>query len=328
VKLFKYFILALLIVVVSCGFVFGQGKKSKKKISRPKTPAASVKEVKKDMPADIQSDTQNAGFQTLAQNSARIPGGKPFIYVARTRESYEILKGMAELSSPAEIDFAKFAVVAAFLGAKPTGGYAVSIAGHTLNDMYIGARVKISAIGPKPGQIVTDALTSPFKAVLIPVDEEKTLELEIGDDWKNSAEVYTVASGNFEFSGGFAFVQRKFDIGGRIYLWRGGDLITCAFDLAGKGTESGRRLSETVTGKLAGDNSVRLSPVDPGGFVNNPRPALQMAGTLDDQKLSLKIKSLQTHWSDGFEGQGFFQAFKENCPSKKMASSLTYQRSL
>lgn len=303
-KPFKIFIFFFLIVSLA-GVSAGQKAKPKKKPVKPK-PAAKPTTVKKDMP----SAPKDAQFELFSEGSMSLGENKPFIFVARNKESYAILKEKLELTPLKEIDFSKFALVGAFMGMKPTGGYSVNIGGYTVDDMYTGARVRISALSPAPGQIVTEAFTSPFKVVLVPVEEEKTLVLEIGQEWKNSAEIYKITSGNFHFSGGFAFMERKFLIEGSVLVWRAGDLISCAFELSGKGAEKARKLSETASGKLEKDGSITLFQFDPGGFVNNPRPALKATGRIDAAKLSLEFTSLPTHWSDGFEGQGKLEAVK------------------
>ncbi len=302
----KSFLFILLIIAIAAGVGFGQRPKTKKKKAvKPKTPVIAIK---KDMP----SETKNSAFSLFAEGSLGLEDGKPFIYVARDAESFAALKKIIiELAPAADVDFSKYAVVAAFLGTKPTGGYDISITGAAVNEMYTGARVKVAAINPAPDRIVTDALTSPFKAVLVPVGEERSLEIEVGPEWKNSAETYRVISGNFQFSGGFAPMTKKFDVEGRVLVWRSGDLITCAFGLSGKGDESARKLGETASGLIGKDGSINIFRLDSGGFINNPRPAVAAKGRLDGTKLSLAFTPLRSFWSDGFEGGGKLEAVKK-----------------
>jgi len=295
---FKIFIFFILIVSLAVVASFGQTSGSKKKKAvkpKPKTPVSAVKKEKPVLMSQVK-------LSVLAEGSyGKIE--KPFVYVARNKEAYAELQKMIE-NLPADVDFSKNAVVAAFLGTKPTGGYGVVISGDTLNDQYTGTSLRISALNPAPGRIVTDALTSPFTIVLVPVEEEKTLELAMGDEWKKAAETYRVTSGNFEFSGGFAFVQKKFDIEGTINIWRSSDLVTCAFDLSGKGAEKERRLNETASGKTGKENSLSLMRLDAGNFISSPRPPLAVRGKLDAAKLTLEFTPLPTHWADGFTGRG------------------------
>jgi hypothetical protein len=58
------------------------------------------------------------------------------------------------------VDFRTRRVAAFFWGLKPTGGYGIEVLGVT----YVGdtARVVLNLISPRPGAIVTQALTSPY----------------------------------------------------------------------------------------------------------------------------------------------------------------------
>jgi hypothetical protein len=58
------------------------------------------------------------------------------------------------------VDFRTRSVAAFFWGLKPTGGYGIEVLGVT----YLGdtARVVLNLISPRPGAIVTQALTSPY----------------------------------------------------------------------------------------------------------------------------------------------------------------------
>ncbi|HYJ44981.1 MAG TPA: protease complex subunit PrcB family protein, partial [Pyrinomonadaceae bacterium] len=76
------------------------------------------------------------------------------------------------------------AVIIAHQGLKRTGGYGISIAEIGREGTSLAVRVREQ--NPKPGDVVTEALTSPFVAVSIPrppegsvvkfEDEEKKLE--------------------------------------------------------------------------------------------------------------------------------------------------------
>lgn len=298
-RTYKAFIFILLIVSLAAGISFGQTSKSKKK----KPVKAKPKKAAKVM--EIPPGSAQIQFKVLAEGSyGQI--SRPFIYVARSKEAYAELQKLIE-NLPVEVDFSKNAVVAAFAGMKPTGGYDCIFAGYHLKD---GVRVSISSLAPLPGRIVTDALTSPFKVALVPVEEEKTVEVAAGAEWKNVAEIYRVTSGNFQFSGGFAFVQKRFDITGTINVWRSGELVTCAFELSARGAEKERKLTETASGIVSQGNSLRIWRLDAGGFVNDPRPPLEAKGRLDAAKLSLEFTSLPTHWSDGFTGRGKLTAAK------------------
>ncbi|HEX8922354.1 MAG TPA: protease complex subunit PrcB family protein, partial [Pyrinomonadaceae bacterium] len=72
-----------------------------------------------------------------------------------------------------EVNFNTRAVVLVYQGRKNTGGYGISVAeirreGTTLT-------VRVNEQRPKPGDVVTDALTSPFVAVSIPRPPDGTI---------------------------------------------------------------------------------------------------------------------------------------------------------
>ncbi|MDQ3712971.1 MAG: protease complex subunit PrcB family protein, partial [Acidobacteriota bacterium] len=128
----------------------------------------------------------------------------PFIFVARSKETYAQLQMLVENLPPApEIDFSKMVVVAAFAGTKNTGGYSVSI-------QQTNNKIVVEVVEPPKDAITTDALTMPFQVALVPIEEEKSLLLEVSANWKNQMQIYKITSGEFESSGGFAGIIKKF----------------------------------------------------------------------------------------------------------------------
>ncbi|HEX8708257.1 MAG TPA: DUF885 family protein [Pyrinomonadaceae bacterium] len=65
-----------------------------------------------------------------------------------------------------EVSFSTHAVLIAYQGRKPTGGYGISIAGLRREGSTLVVRV--SEQSPKAGEVVADVLTSPFVVVSIP----------------------------------------------------------------------------------------------------------------------------------------------------------------
>jgi hypothetical protein len=78
-----------------------------------------------------------------------------------------------------EIDFDKQTVLAVFMGRKPTGGYATKITRITDTGKRIEATVQEHA--PGPGDIVTQALTSPYHMVAVPKTEKPVVFRSQGD---------------------------------------------------------------------------------------------------------------------------------------------------
>jgi hypothetical protein len=222
---------------------------------------------------------------------------KPFVFVARDVNAYkELTKLVSQLPAISEIDFSTNAVVSVFLGTKPTPGYTVIF---TKTDK--GAKLITSA--PPKDLILPQVLTSPVKIALIPQDEESSLQLEISDDLKKSAKTYHVKSGEFQFTGGFAPIERKFQIGGTIDVWQVNNLVTLDFNLKNSNDETPRMLEEMASGSTAKEN-ISIWRVDSGSFIDPPRPALKADGTFSPNKLTLTFESLKSIYSDGYEGSG------------------------
>jgi hypothetical protein len=72
-----------------------------------------------------------------------------------------------------EVNFNTRAVVVAHQGRKPTGGYGISVAAVRREGSTLVVRVNEQS--PKKGDIVTEALTSPFVAVSIPRPPDGTV---------------------------------------------------------------------------------------------------------------------------------------------------------
>lgn len=75
------------------------------------------------------------------------------------------------------VDFAKEAVVAAFMGRKSTGGFSVELVGaERLADGTVVVRLR--NLAPKPGMMVTQALTSPFVVLAVPAGQDARVSVE------------------------------------------------------------------------------------------------------------------------------------------------------
>ncbi|MCL4416925.1 MAG: protease complex subunit PrcB family protein [Actinobacteria bacterium] len=88
-------------------------------------------------------------------------------FVIKDTESFnqllaKISNGDSEITNK-DVDFSKEMVVGVFLGEKPTGGYTVEISDVLKQDKYIEFLIKINE--PNPGEIVTEAITSPYHII-------------------------------------------------------------------------------------------------------------------------------------------------------------------
>ncbi len=227
----------------------------------------------------------------------------PFVFVARSKETYAQLQMFVENLPPdSEIDFGKMAVIAAFAGTKNTGGYSVSIR-QTVD------KIVVEVIEPPKDAMTTDALTMPFQVALVPVEEEKSLPLEVSANWKSAVQTYKITSGEFESSGGFAGTLKKFSAEGTIGVLSFGDYATLIFNLTGKGASKNMRLTETASGVMK-EGKINLARLDAGSFSEGPKPPLKVSGTLSGGKLSLMFEPLPTKIADGFQASGKIEAVK------------------
>ncbi len=260
----------------------------------------------KTMPEKTASTPEKSELKTLAEGSnGQIT--KPFIFVARTKETYAEMQKLAEnLPNVSEIDFTKSAVVGAFAGTKNTGGYSVAFD-------QIGNKISVKDISPPADAMVTEALTMPFKVVLIPLEEEASLTLDLSENWTKEAQNYQVKSGAFSFSGGFAGRQFKFEPQGIVQILTTENYVTLILNLSGKGKASERKLNEIGSGSLK-NGKIDLPRLEAGNFIDLPHPPLVVSGTISDEKISLTFEPGKRDYvvSDGYEGRGKLEAEKTN----------------
>lgn len=230
---------------------------------------------------------------------------KPFMFVARSAAAYGELRTVAkDLPDASNIDFSKNAVVVGFGGTRSTGGWTVEIEKGLQNPVIV---IK----GPAKDMMVTQSITTPFKAVLVPVGENDGLSVKLSNT--NAPRLnktdYRLSKGDFGFTGGFAGRQKEFTAGGTVSVLTYGNLVTFSFDLKGKGAELKRKLVDTASGTLK-NGAVNLSWVDAGTFADSPRPAFAATGKLLNSKLSLSFAALPTNVADGYLGRGSLEAIK------------------
>jgi hypothetical protein len=248
------------------------------------------------------TDAKTDGLKTIAEGAnAKIK--QPFIFIARDGKTYELLKNsIDDLPSASTIDFTKTAVVAAFAGMKNSGGYSLAV-------KQTGENYSVEVLSPPKDALVTMALTNPYKVTLVPVEEEKSLNLSVSEDFKTAIQTYKIASSDFTYSGGFAFREKKFSAEGTIDFMQVGDLVTLDFNLSGKGADSEMKLTETASGILK-DGKIELSRLDAGSFSEGPKPPVKVSGSIDENKLNLTFEPLPTNTADGFSMSGKLEAVK------------------
>jgi len=225
----------------------------------------------------------------------------PFIFVARSEETYAQLQKFVENLPPAAtIDFTKSAIVAAFAGTKNTGGYSVSV-------KKAADKILVNVVEPPKDAMTTDALTTPFVISRVAIEEENFLPLEVSKNWKDAVRTYKITSGAFESSGGLAGKLKKFNAEGTVGVLTFGDYATFFFNFSGKGADKNLRLTETASGVLKNGN-VELTRLDAGSFAEGPKPPLKVSGKITGDKISLTFEPLPTRAADGFQVGGKIEA--------------------
>ena len=267
----------------------------KKKTNMNKTTPEKTPDEKVSQPVEANAKTIAEGANSKIET--------PFVFAARSAETYAQMQNFAENLPPAsQFDFDKSAIVAAFAGTKNTGGYSVGIPNSA-------DKITINLIAPPKDAMTTQALTTPYKIVLIPIEAEDDLLLNLTENWQNAAQTYKVASGEFEYSGGFAGIVKKFEAEGTIKILRSGDDVTLIFNLSGKDAEKARKLNAAASGKIT-DGKIYLPRLDPGSFSENPKPPVKVSGTLANDKLNLSFEPLPTGVADGFQVRGKIESSK------------------
>jgi hypothetical protein len=295
-KTFKLFLLAL----IGFGIIGCASAQTKKGENDEKPGTKTTKTNGKPMNDKPIDKPASDDIKVLAQG-AYSSIEQPFVFAARSKETYVQLQNLVENLPPVlEIDFTRAAVVAAFAGTKNTGGYSVSI-------KNTGDKFLIETVKPPADTMVTQVITAPFKVALVTLEENNSLNLQLSANWKNATQTYKITSGAFESSGGFAGTRKKFDAEGTISVLNFGDYATLIFNLAGKGAEKTKNLTETASGLLTKEK-VELARLDARNFSENPKPPLKVSGTISGGKLSLVLEPVPTTVADGFQLRGKIEA--------------------
>ena len=290
----------LLLLVLSFTLALGCSAQNKEK---PALEKPNEKKMKTEVtPCEPDSLSLSSEIKTLA-GGAYSAIEDTFLFAARSKETYALLKSFAENLPPeSEIDFSKSAVIAAFAGEKRTGGYTVEIKKSS-------GRITIEVKEPPKDAITTDALTYPFQIALVPVEEEKPLDLAVSENWTKAMRIYKVSTGEFESSGGITGRLKRFAAEGTVGVLQMGDFVTLDFNLSSKGTESEMKLNEIASGVIR-NGRIDLASLDAGSFSEGPKPPVKVTGTAAADKLELTFEPLPTRVADGFQVSGKLQAVR------------------
>jgi hypothetical protein len=280
--------------------------------NRPATNQQSTPVMNQSTPANTPTPATGGNvsgeMRTLAEG-AYGPVEEPFVAVVRDAETYAELRALAgQLPELKEDFFASNAVVAAFLGTRRTGGYAVEITRQ-------GGALRVSEKRPPKDAMLTQALTQPFKIVSVGAGAENPPRLELNGEW-GARHKYSVTTGSFEQSGGIAGRREQFQVRGDIRTAQLGRLVTLHLFLASASSANPRSLRTVATGLAGGSGNFRLPRLDAGTLVDRPNGGLAANGQLSENntKLSLTFEPLPDNVADGFEGRGSLEARSDGGP--------------
>ena len=237
-----------------------------------------------------------------------------FVAVARDVETYGALRElMGQLPEMNADSFRTSVVVAAFLGRRNTGGYGIN-----LTRAADGTIRLVESLPPKDA-LVTQAITSPFKIVSVPVGDEQPLSFEMEGEWKTMTRPYRVTKGTFTVSGGIMGSREDFRLEGEIGVMRQGKLATLTFDLKAAGETKTRSLRDVATAVVQPDGQFTITHMAAGTLVSPPPGALRATGKFADSEnnLTLTFESLPSNVADGYQGEGSLEATATAAPPQK-----------
>ncbi|MGH9941281.1 MAG: protease complex subunit PrcB family protein [Pyrinomonadaceae bacterium] len=249
---------------------------------------------------------------------------EPFVFVARDAETYAALREMLkQLPAQSAEFFQTRAVVAAFLGQRRSGGYAVEIE-RAAQSSPGRASFRIIERAPARDAIVTMALTAPHIVAVVPAAWDESLELALDSAWQQSARRYNLTGGELTVSGGFAGVNEQSKLQGTISVLRAGRLATFLFELKKEGGRQSSHppaaLGDAASGFIEADGRVRLPRFTSFPLTGAVESPFRAAGQLADggTKLSLTFETVPApNIADNFSAAGRLEATASAAPTTK-----------
>ena len=298
----KNIIIAVIFVLASTGVeAFAQRSISLDEL-RKSGKSGDVSE--KKMNAEDKSDGRESDQVLMMAEGGYSKVNRPFVFVARDESTYSMLDKMVGGVEFSEVDFDKYAVVAAFSGEKETGGYSISI-------KLVNGICEIKDVAPPHGAIVTDALTKPYSLAIVPIEEQKSLNISTDETWESVTNRYEIKSGEFQFEGGFIGITKRFEVGGEVKVIQFENFVTMYFSVVGTGNEQIRAMQESGSGSLDG-KLPGISRLEGGSLIDRPHPPLQAMVMISEAALSIDFVPGKRDYvvNDGFTGKGKIKAEK------------------
>jgi len=258
----------------------------------------------KPSPSPVERQVPGANDLKVLAEGFHSSINEPFIAVIRDAETYAALTKLDEHLPKLDASFFESnAVVAAFLGQRNTGGYAVEIRREGKGG------VRLIEKKPGKGMMVPQMITSPFRIISVEGGQNSPLAVAVtlDDAWNARMQRYRITSSTFTSGGGFAGRTEQFRLEGDVLVMRIDKLVTLAFEIYSSNVQKKRSLIEFATG-IENDRGVLLQKFSADKLVDNPNPGLQATGSIDEKGLSLQIGSRPTNVADGYSGSGSIDA--------------------
>lgn len=263
-------------------------------------PTPMPKEMETPVPTDGEIKELVAGAYCTVLES--------FVIVARDPETYAALRAMNQnikLPDEAADFFKSNAVIAAFLGQRRTGGFAVDISRGTSGEINILER------SPKKGAMVIQVLTTPFKIVSVPANMDAPITLSLDATWKARLRNYQVTSGELNVTGGFAGIHESSGLAGTLQVMRADMWATFIFDLQSTNKAKTRQLRDVATGTATQDGVLKITRIDSHGLSGAIQSPFKATGqfTNDEAQLSLDLDTVSAAGiSDNFQAKASLKA--------------------
>jgi len=260
------------------------------------------------------SVTTNKDIRQIVE-SPRSTIAESFIIVARDVETYALLQQqVGNLPEQSAEFFGSQAVVAVFLGQRPTSGFAIDIT------VAPDGSIRVMERRPPPNAMVKMVLTAPLRVVAIPVSSNEGLSFSLDETWKDKLRVYRLTTGEVTVTGGFAGTRKQLTLQGTIKVMRAGSWATFIFDIDSSSDKTRRTLIDMASGKVDSSGNVVFKRVDAFALTGAMRSPFRLAGefTNHDQDLNLHLETIgASQISDNFTAQGSLTATAAMLRSKK-----------
>lgn len=226
-----------------------------------------------------------------------------FVAVIRDAETYAQLRKLSPELPNLEVEFFESrAVVAAFLGERNTGGYDIEIAAERTG-------VRVTEKRPGKGVMVAQMITAPYKIVSLSAPGTSPVAV-VSTFSADAMQSYSVRSGDFTNSGGFAGKMEHYGVEGKVEVMKQANLVTLNFFLKNAGETNEHLLFDSVTGVVDGSGAFTIRKMSAGTMVSIPNGGLEAKGQFSNEntRLSLELNPRSSQFADGYGGGGVIEA--------------------